>query len=246
VIDMIRRRALAISSLALILAACAAPTPPSTPKPEPVQSSPDAPAILPYTWPGNLNAGTYETTFVWKSPVRVRFTVPSGWVSRDVEVIKDPVSRENEVGGSRGLSVLFTLIDNVYADPCGFVAKDPPIGASVADAAAALAALPGVDASRPVPTTFAGYDGQYVELHVRDDVACAPADFHLFNVRPEWVESSMPHGPSVWSAERSNWRLWVLDIDGLRYVIGGLHADDATEADLAELQGVLDSVTLQK
>ena len=193
-----------------------------------------------YTWPTDLNPGTYDTTFIWDTPVTVTFTVPAGWVSRDVEIIKDPVSRTNEVGGPRGLSVIFSLVDNVYADPCGAVLSDPPIGASIDELAEALVRVPGTDAAKPVTATFAGHSGKYVELSIRDDRGCDMHEFHMFSTRPEWMLPSEHRGPPFWTAERTNYRLWILDVDGVRYVVGALSADDATAADLAELQGVVE------
>ncbi len=125
---------------------------------------------LPYSWPGSLQAGTYSTRFAWNAPVRFTFTIPEGWQGRDVEVIKDPASRASEVGGSRGISVMFSLVGNVFTDPCGHVLSDPPIGSSVADLAMGLSNLPGTYSRPPKPAALAGYQGEYLEFTVREDI----------------------------------------------------------------------------
>ena len=51
-------------------------------------------------------------------------------------------------------------------------------------------------------------------------------------------------GPPYFTVEREHNRLWILDVDGTRYVMGGLSAADATPDELAELQAVLDSIRL--
>ena len=170
-----------IGLIAITLAGCAAAVEPPTsprstvaPAPSPVATQ-TGPSALEYTWPTDLEAGTYTTSLIWDTPVIVTFTVPEGWTSRDVEVIKDSVSRTGEVGGSRGLSVVFSLADNVYADPCARTLLDPPIGGTVDDFATALARLPGLDATAPEPVTFAGHRGRYLEFTVRPIAAASSA-----------------------------------------------------------------------
>ena len=51
-------------------------------------------------------------------------------------------------------------------------------------------------------------------------------------------------GPLTWGAELPNSRIWILDVDGVRLVISGLWPSDATPADLAELQAVIDSIRI--
>jgi hypothetical protein len=203
---------------------------------------------LAYTWPGPMGAGTYATRLVWDAPVELTFTVPDGWESRDTEIIKDPVSRSGEVGGSRGMSVMALPIGNVYADPCGHALHDPPVGYSVDEVASALASLPGVTASAPTPAELGGYSGTYLELSVPDSIPCASKDFFMWDAE----EGSIPTYPTAptggstgFSAERPNHRIWILDIDGLPYLVDAMSAADATPEDLAELQAVLDSIRIR-
>lgn len=236
----------------LVVAGCAATLtqPPSAgpgsnalPTASPLASP--SPTLRAYTWPGRLAAGTYTTSFVWDMPIVVTFTVPDGWMSRDTEIIKDPVSRVGEVGGPRGRSVVVALVDNVYADPCRGVEHDPPVGPSVEDLADALAGLAGVDSTVPVPVTLADYTGAYVELSIGPDAGCDVANVHLWTTRPEWMKSGSPSGGTVFRAEREHYRIWVLDVAGSRLLLAAVSAADSTVEDLAELQAVLDSIELR-
>jgi hypothetical protein len=168
-------------------------------------------------------------------PIVVTFTVPDGWQSRDIEVIRDPV-----------VSIAFALVGNVYADPCEHPLKDPPIGPSVDDLAAALSQLPGVDATTPASVTFSGYRGKYLEFSVREDIACRSGDFRYWEDPPNaHSPGATPLGPPYFWAERRQNRIWILDIDSVRYVIDALTSPNATAADLAELQAVIDSIRIE-
>jgi hypothetical protein len=243
-----KRVRMKLAILVALVAGCGqAPSPASpegsvagTPPLEAIQSP--AVSSLEYTWPAKLAAGRYATTLLWDTPFTVRFTVPAGWESRDVEVFTDPVSRVNEIGGPRGRSVMFAMVDNVFADPCDGSLLEPPIDRTVDALADALANLPGVDSTPPAPVTLAGHRGKFVELSVGSGAGCALRDFGMWTTRREWMKPSAHDGGTEFFAERERYRIWVLDVDGVRYLVAALSAADATPADLAELQGVIDSI----
>jgi len=204
------------------------PSVPTSAEPSP-SPSPSSPA---YVWPRSLQAGTYTTRLIWDLPFELRFTVPDGWQSRDVEVIRDST-----------LSVAFHLAGNVYSDPCGGVLMDPPIGPSVDDLAGALAAMPGFDTTAPTQVSVDGVaTGKYLELAVRADAGCPNPG--LWADPPDSHNGAGPVGPPSWGAELPNSRIWILDVDGVRLVVSALSSDTATAADLAELQAVIDSVRI--
>ena len=142
------------------------------------------------------------------------------------------------------MSVVVSPLDNVYMDSCGAVLREPSIGPSVRDAADGLVALPGIEVTTPpTATRLAGHDGLYLEFSVPDRPDCPVDQFHIFSVKPEWMRSGLPSGPPYYSAERQDWRVWVLDMFGTRYVVAALTAPDVTAADRAELQGIIDSIS---
>jgi hypothetical protein len=203
--------------------------PAAAPSPAPIPSPSASPTS--YTWPGDMAPGTYTTRFIWDTPFSVTLTVPEGWQSRDIEVIKDPT-----------LAVAFNLVGNVYQDPCGQVLRSPSLGGSVDELAEALSTMTGIDATAPVPVTLSGYPGTYVEFDVREDIDCAPSDFRIWDDPADSYLPVGPKGPPYWTAEQPNHRVWILDVDGVRYVVSALSSDRATPADLAELQAVIDSI----
>jgi hypothetical protein len=206
-------------------ASTASPSPAATPRETP------APSLRAYDWPRALTPGTYRTLLIWDIPFELQFTVPEGWQSRDVEVVRDST-----------LAVGFHLAGNTYSDPCAMVETDPATGPTVDDLAAALAALPEFDATAPASVGAGGNDGRYLELNVRSDASCeAPG---LWSFPPDSYNGAGPMGPPWWGAELPNMRMWILDVSGVRLVVSGLWSDAATAADLAQLQAVLDSVRI--
>ena len=204
----------------------AAPT--STPA-QPSDSS--SPSTLTYDWPTSLVPGTYATRLIWDVPFEVEFTVPDGWQSRDVEITRDSA-----------LSLAFLLPGNTYSDPCGRVVADPPTGPTIDDLATALAALPGFDATTPIPANIDGGDARYLELAVRDDTGCPSPG--LWIDAPDAYNGAGPVGPPSWGAELPNMRMWILNVDDTRMVVTASWSDSATPADLDELREVVDSVRI--
>ncbi|TAK00806.1 MAG: hypothetical protein EPO36_07445 [Chloroflexota bacterium] len=199
-----------------------APTP--TPATEPTGSV--------YTWPNALAAGTYTTSMIWDLPFAFTFTIGEGWTSRDVEIIDD----------ARGISLMFARVANVYADPCAVGLMDPPVEPTVDGISAALAALPDVDATDPTPTSLAGYSGSYLEFSVGPDAGCGLSTYRLWTARSEWMRDAEHEGGVEFWAERTNYRVWVLDINGEVLLVAALSATGADAGALADLQAVLESI----
>ena len=214
-----------------------------TASPTPVSPTPGSTG-LGYTWPGRLASGTYTTSLIWDTPFAFTFRVPGGdWEARDVEIIRDPVSRVNEIGGSRGTSLEFSRVESIFADPCAGTLGDPLAALSVDSTAAGLAALPGARATTPVPTNVGGYAGRYLEL-VLDDIPCPPAEYRMWTVNPNWHRPSAHVGSDVFVAERARFRIWVLDVNGWVLLVAAMAAADATDQDLAQLQSAIDSIRI--
>jgi hypothetical protein len=197
---------------------------------------------LPYTWPQPLAAGTYATRMIWDTPVEFTFTVPDGWQGMDVEVIKSPA----DVG------VMFALVGNVYADPCGHVLMDPPVGPTVDDLAQALLGLPDttppgrdLTSAQMTPTTFAGYPAVTLSFVRPDDAGCPSASYYMWDAPPDSMRAGLPSGGTTFYSERALHRIWIVDINGIRYLVDASSSLDATEADMAELQSVIDSIQIR-
>jgi hypothetical protein len=209
----------------------------ATPSPTPttVASSAAASTSSPaYTWPGTLDAGTYTTSLLWQLPFELTFTVPDGWESRDVEIIKDPVT-----------SLAVNLVGNVYSDPCDTTPREPALGPSVDDLVTAIQSMPGLDVTTPTPVQFdRRTNGTYLEFDLREDAPCGIGSYRLW-LDPEGVHKpGVAKGPPYWTVKRAHNRLWILDVGGVRLVISALSSPAATAADLAELQSIVDSLSV--
>jgi hypothetical protein len=91
---------------------------------------------------------------------------------------------------------------------------------------------------------MARHEGKYLEFSVGGDAGCGLGRFRLWTTRSDWMKPAAHLGGTVFTAERPNYRVWILDVSGVRYLVAALSAADATDADRAELQGVIDSVAL--
>ena len=119
------------------------------------------------------------------------------------------------------------------ADPCNYQGLlDPLPGPSVDDLAAALASLPGLDATTPTDVTMDGYEGKQLTL-------TAPASFEGCTLSPEGTFRiwELPLGATLrpWTAGERD-RMWILDVDGQRLVIQAPEKPGATAASKAEVQ----------
>lgn len=217
------------------------PDPTATAKPS-VGSSPSVSASAPlpkaYAWPNALEPGTYATSFVWDRGLQFRFTVPDGWQSRDIEIIK----------GDR-MAVQFYLVDNVPIDVCSDTPRTPAIGGTVDDLVTALSKLVSYDAAA-TSVDFAGQGGKYLEFTIGSGLNCAPSGFHLVSMpAPTCAAGCGGLGDWPWKGidfgvTPEHHRLWILGIGRGRVVIDALWTQQATPADLAELQTVIDSIKI--
>ena len=116
---------------------------------------------------------------------------------------------------------------------------DPPVGRSVEDLAVALGAVPGVTATQPVPATIDGFEGVRINLTVP-----AQADCTFFQLG----RSTRDHRGEVWTfGSLPGWfhQIWIIDVDGLRFVIDAAVAPDAPPELGPELQQIVDSIEIQ-
>jgi hypothetical protein len=213
------------------------PTPTSTP-------SPAASTGVPLVPGGPLAAGTYtmplwDTNCSERQPgcspspahdaIRVSFTVPDGW-----EGGVDPPSIGIDTPDAPGL--LFGRGAWLLTDPCTkamhAVPPDVAVGPSVEDFANALADHPLLDVTDPVDVTLAGYSGKYLDLQV-------PADLSR-------CEVYRPFDPGLFAQDPSHqWHLWILDVDGLRFVVQSMDYPGTSKEHRKELKAIVDSITFE-
>ena len=232
-----RRSYLGLLVLALVVPACGGDPAPGAASTASASSGP-TPLIEGLI----LEAGTYELRLEPKQdlhPLRVTFTVPEGWKSWAFGVV--PAEGGADAPAGRGLG--FWVIDEVYADPCRWTRGmvDPPVGPGVDDLVATLVEQRGRYASTPTDVTLAGYAGTRIDVQVPPDIDfsdCSHSEFH------SWT--NMPSGGRYHQGPGQIDRLWILDVDGDRLVVGASFFPETSPEDRAELWQIIDSVRIDR
>jgi hypothetical protein len=217
----------------------------------PVDSSPGALEPEPLIT-GSLAAGTYlvnpSTHPAWTAcpdattpgcddppesdSIRFTITVPDGWAGAD-SIAVWPAGLE--AAPPSGASVGFARGSWLHSDPCrtDTTLPDVPVGPTVDDFANALADNDLLDVTAPADVTLAGYSGKYVDLQVPADISACPTSYFV------WEPGIYAQGPG------QRWHLWILDVDGVRVVVQSTDYAGTSSQHRAELQAIVDSITIE-
>ncbi len=182
------------------------PTPTAAPTAVPTQAPTEAPAAA-FPPEGPLAAGTHTAVL---EGIPLSFTVPaSDWMTYPGFFI-------GKGGGENpdDLAIAFwpSAPENVYADPCAHTPLSPVPDHTVADLAAAAAAIPGTDlVSGPSDVEIDGRPAQHVVFTIRADLGCDPKNAYL------WYDDSSGGATGGWhwaSALGATHQVWIIDVDG--------------------------------
>jgi hypothetical protein len=196
----------------------------TTPAPSETPASPVVTATAPEPTIGTSIVGD----------VRLTFTVPDGWENNGWFVVGN---------WEPTFGAILVRVGNIFSDPCQWVELDPPPGPSVDDLVAAFASVPILDATAATDITVDGFHGKQIEFTVPDytDDECIEGRFGLFQ-EPGWTGP----GPNYWAqGPFAHHRLWILDVDGTRLVIGGTYFPDTSQQDLDDLDTLLNSIQIE-
>ena len=164
--------------------------------------------------------------------VPVTVTVPDGWEG----IIGTIWLAGKGNGAPDGAGLLIGRGAWLLTDPCTkaehAIPPDIEVGPGVDDFANAIADHPLLEATDPVDVTLAGYSGKYLDLQV-------PADISKCEVYRPWDPGIFAQGPS------HKWHLWILDVDGLRFVIQSTDYPGTSAKHRAELQAIVDSIKIE-
>jgi hypothetical protein len=216
---------------------------------EPTPSASPTPtlAAVAFPQPTAVPPGTYFWDVGTPSPVRFTFTVPDGWTNRN-----DIIRKDQNGAGEVGLGLW--IVTNTYADPCRWQDSllDPPIGPAVGDLERALVGQVGRSASVPTDVVVGGYPARRIELSVPADLDIATCDNGYYR---DWLQEGEEHSknPDLDGADSDNvlFRsgqvnvVYILDVDGARIVMNTWHLPAAPDANLRELEQILESVTIE-
>lgn len=112
--------------------------------------------------------------------------------------------------------------------------RSPKVGPAVADAAAALGAIPDLTATASVQITIAGHPATYLELTIPASLPCAPNEFYLWQDSPGgdwWVEGL-----------NETTRVWILEVAGQRVAIASRSWPGTSDVAESERQTILGSI----
>jgi hypothetical protein len=209
------------------------PTPSPTPSPSPatLNGSPSQP----------LQAGTTyrqaETAF---TKVPFTFSVPDGWRRDDGNFISKGPSANAFTGN--GVTMATWIVSHVYADSCkwnGTLHATPTVQGLVD----ALQTQKGSHRrTAPTATTLGGRPATRFDISLEADADLSGCDSGFMRLWPD-------AGPD----ERYGWPIsagqtltvYVVDLDGQPQLIIASRMADSTDADVAELQQVIDSIQFE-
>ena len=223
--------------------------PKATPRPSPT-------AVPAPTYPANVtdvpdfSPLEVETYFVEPvaTDMQVFYTIPAeGWMSW-VGAFKfgSETDPPNSVVGFGILNVT-----NVVEDGCtGHVAAVPPVGPTVDDMATALAGLsPFVLTKPPRDVTVDGFSGKHLQLTVPDlELGGSGDDTEFSNCTDgelwSYIGKPLSFANHAYSHPGQSEEIWLLDVDGTRVMIGTFTSPGSSDADIAELRSILESIDI--
>jgi hypothetical protein len=201
-------------------------------------------SIQPFLGPGGLCVGQAGCTEAGAEDdsIRITLTVPDGWAGLEYSIV--PAVESYLPPGGAGL--LFGRGGWLYPPPAclrlGVQHDGPtiPTGTTVDAFVTALVDHPDLDVTSPVDVTLGGYPGQYLELR-------APANVTTAELGPDpsgcgffvWEPGIYAQGPNAL------WRIWVIDVDGVRVVVRVDSFPGTTPEIQAQLQSIVDSIRIE-
>jgi hypothetical protein len=162
--------------------------------------------------------------------VRVTFTLPAGWERVPVKTFL----------WGQTMWVGFGVVEGVYADPCrpNLGLRKLPDANAVDGIAAALATVPGYELTSIRAATVDGYRGVRVELKApADSSECVSSESRLLR-----IHGLYNYIPAI--RDNEPMQLWILDVEGMSFVIRAGNEPWATDASRAELTSVIDSIRI--
>ena len=250
--------------LAFLLVGCgvAAPTGTATPPAE-IATAPANPSSAPnpsFTsaardiWSfeplGPIEPGTYfiDPDLDPSTPLRVVYEIPAeGW--------------SQWVGGAKfhdagHVGVSITTVVNIVTDGCRDHSwADPPVGPSVDDLAAALAALAPFEVTSPATdVSIYGYSGKHLVRTVPDLPVEGAGDNLRFTGCTDgdlksWVAPSdtAEPGDAYYGYTGPGYReeSWILDVEGTRLMIAAEGSPGSPAEDVAERDAILDTIRIE-
>ena len=204
--------------------------PTTTPTVEPSAAIPFVPKV------GRIDPGTYRMG----EDASIVLTIPEGWsawAGGSYPTATD-IRKHRDQEGELGLWVDATDGIEVYPSVCG---SDPaPVGPTVDDLVTALRAQEGSDTSEPVNLTIGGRQVQRLEITYDEGIDVATCNDGVARV---WYSDA--GGVDTSRPSTSTETVYLVQTDAGRIVFGFGSIADASAADLAELDAIVESMVIQ-
>jgi hypothetical protein len=186
---------------------------------------------------GSVPPGTYRAGFL-------TYTLPAGWTTDQAGIVTILKGNANP---PNGMAVDLWRIATVYSDPCHSQTKPAPalINPTVDQLVAAFVAQKRSAAVTPIDVTIGGFHGKQIDLVVPADVKFSSPSIAVGceggQYKP-WTDAD--GGDRYNQGPGQHDLLDILDVSGQTQVIMRAFYAANTPADLAELQAIVDSVTI--
>jgi hypothetical protein len=214
-------------------------------RPSPTSSPIATPSPSPLPSNGTLGAGSYYideggTT----TPVRIAFTVPLGWGTKEGFVYRNRGTDVSSFGpGSGPGDVMFTtwIVSHVYSDACQWGGSLVDAGSTVDQLASLLVAQKGRTVSAATDATLGGVPAKRIEMTNPASLDLTTCDSSILRFWPD--PGPDESGGLCCTGAGSTDVVYVLAVDGKRFVVVVRHQADSSAADVAELDAVVATIT---
>ena len=241
----------AIAAAAVILVAVGAfallprDSGPGTPSPTPTTAPTTSPRLEPSSAIpfvprlGLIPAGTYRMG----EEASIVVALPAGWTGSAGDLYRNSIGTDIRKNRDRTGELAFWVDATdgiqVYPSVCG---SDPmPVGPTVDDLVTAIRAQEGSEISEPVNVPMGGRDVQRYDISYGQGVDPADCEDGIARVWHSEASGYVSHS----AGEQITDPVYMAQTDAGRIVFGFWHTDDASAADIAEWQAIIDSMVIE-
>jgi hypothetical protein len=223
------------------------------PTPAPTDSGAPTAAPVPTMPDGSMAPGTYFTTPITGSPLKVTFEAPGGWHGFGPWGLIGP----DGTLAPNGIGIGFLTAEGLFSDPCHWdiagdgrwpQAGDVAAGTTVEELVAALGANDAYTATAPVDVVIGGYTGKRVDLELPADVTTGcdvvGAQSGSGGISFVWGTTDAAGNGLYIQGPNQRWQVNVVDVAGTRLIVVIDDYPTTPQASRDAAQAIVDSIEL--